>query len=137
MYFLEDQESLWFFFAFCHKGVVFAYLRLLIFLWAILIPACASSSLAFHMMYSAYKLSKQGVNIQTCCTPFSIWNQSIVPCLFSLLLFDHYIGFSEGRLGGLVFPLFKNTRLRLLELQLSVSDRLSSKEENKHNCSHN
>ena len=30
-----------------------AYLRLLIFLLAILIPACASSSLAFHMMYSA------------------------------------------------------------------------------------
>ena len=33
-----------------------AYLRLLIFLPAILIPACASSSPAFHMMYSAYKL---------------------------------------------------------------------------------
>ena len=31
-----------------------AYLRLLIFLLAILIPACASSSLAFCMMYSAY-----------------------------------------------------------------------------------
>ena len=30
-----------------------AYLRLLIFLWAILIPACDSSSLAFHMVYSA------------------------------------------------------------------------------------
>ena len=30
-----------------------AYLRLLIFLSAILIPACASSSLGFHMMYSA------------------------------------------------------------------------------------
>ena len=29
-----------------------AYLRLLIFLLAILIPACASSSMAFHMMYS-------------------------------------------------------------------------------------
>ena len=31
-----------------------AYLRLLIFLRAILIPACASSSPAFHLMYSAY-----------------------------------------------------------------------------------
>ena len=41
-----------------------AYLRLLIFLLAILIPACASSSLAFHMMFSAYKLNKQGDNIQ-------------------------------------------------------------------------
>ena len=33
-----------------------AYLRLLIFLLAILIPACASSSPVFLMMYSAYKL---------------------------------------------------------------------------------
>ena len=41
-----------------------AYLRLLIFLLAILIPACTSSSLAFHMMHSAYKLNKQGDNIQ-------------------------------------------------------------------------
>ena len=40
------------------------HLRLLIFLLAILIPACASSSLAFCMMYSAYKLNKQGDNIQ-------------------------------------------------------------------------
>ena len=58
-----------------------AYLRLLIFLLAILIPACALSSPAFHMMYSAYKLNRQGDNIQTWCTPFLIWNQSVVPCL--------------------------------------------------------
>ena len=31
-------------------------------------------------MYSAYKLNKQGDNIQPRCTPFLIWNQSIVPC---------------------------------------------------------
>ena len=58
-----------------------AYLKLLIFLLAILIPACASSSLAFHMKYSAYKLNKQGDNIQPWHTSFWIWNQSIVPCL--------------------------------------------------------
>ena len=40
-----------------------AYLRLLVFLLAILIPACNSSSLAFCMMYSAYKLNKQGDNV--------------------------------------------------------------------------
>ena len=40
-----------------------AYLRLLIFLPAILIPACASYSPAFLMMYSAAKLNKQGDNI--------------------------------------------------------------------------
>ena len=41
-----------------------ACLRLLLFLPMILIPACASSSLAFRMIYSAYKLNKQGDNIQ-------------------------------------------------------------------------
>ena len=41
-----------------------AYLRLFIFPPAILIPACDSSSPAFHMMYSAYQLNKQGDNIQ-------------------------------------------------------------------------
>ena len=56
------------------------HLRLLIFLLEILIPACASSSSAFLMMYSANKLNKQGDNIQPWCTPFPIWNQSVVPC---------------------------------------------------------
>ena len=59
-----------------------AYLRLLIFLQAILIPACAYSRPAFLMMYSAYKLNKQGDNIQPWCTPFPIWNESVVPCPF-------------------------------------------------------
>ena len=56
------------------------YLRLLIFLPANLFPACASSSPAFLMMYSAYKLNKQGDNIQPWRTPSPIWNQSVVPC---------------------------------------------------------
>ena len=55
-----------------------AYLRLWLFLLAILIPACASSSPEFHMMYSACKLNKHSDNIHP-CTPFPIWNQSIVP----------------------------------------------------------
>ena len=62
------------------KVVSSAYLRLLIFLLAILIPACASSSPAFLLMYSAYKLNNQGDNIQPWCTPFPIWNQPVVPC---------------------------------------------------------
>ena len=49
------------------------YLRLLIFLLAILIPACVSSSPAFLMMYSACTLNKQGDNIQP-------WRTSIVLC---------------------------------------------------------
>ena len=62
------------------RGVPSAYLRLLIFLPAILIPACASSNPAFLMMYSAYKLNKQGDNIQPWRTPFPILNPSVVPC---------------------------------------------------------
>ena len=57
-----------------------AYLKLLIFLLAILNPACASSSLAFHMMYSVCKLNKQGDTIQLWCTPFPILKQYVVPC---------------------------------------------------------
>src|SRR5574337_867395 len=48
-----------------------AYLRLLIFLPAILIPACVSSSPAFLMMYSACKLNKQGDNITALMYSFS------------------------------------------------------------------
>ena len=40
-----------------------AYLRLLIFLSATLILACASTSSTLLMMYSAFKLNKQGDNI--------------------------------------------------------------------------
>ena len=36
-------------------------------------------------MYSAYKLNKQSENIQHWCTPFPIWNQSIVPCLILMV----------------------------------------------------
>ena len=57
-----------------------SYLRLLIFLPTVLTPACVSSSLAFRMMDSAYKLNKQGDNIKSWCSLFPVWNQSIVPC---------------------------------------------------------
>ena len=57
-----------------------AYLRLLIFLLAILIPVCDSSSPTCPMIYPAYKLNNQGDNIQPWHTPFPIWNQSVVPC---------------------------------------------------------
>ena len=57
-----------------------AYLRLLIFLLAILIPACESFSPAFCLMYSTYNLNKQDDNRQACHTPFPILNQSVFPC---------------------------------------------------------
>ena len=31
-------------------------------------------------MFSAYKSNKQGDNIQPCCTPFPIFNQSVISC---------------------------------------------------------
>ena len=69
-------------FVFCRKGwchlCIWSYWY---FLPAILIPACALSSPVFLMMYSAYKLNKQGDNIQPCCTPFPVLNQFIVPYL--------------------------------------------------------
>ena len=59
-----------------------AYLRLLLFLLAILIPACDTSSwtchIRCHMMYSPQKLNKQGDNKQPCHTPFPIVNQFFV-----------------------------------------------------------
>ena len=44
-----------------------------------MIPTCDSPNPAFHMMYFAYKLNKQGDKIQPWHTPLSTWNQSIVP----------------------------------------------------------
>ena len=86
-----------------------AYLRLLIVLPAILIPACASSNPAFLMMYSAYKLNKQGDNIQPWGTPFPVWDQFIFPCSSSNCCFLTCIQISQE--AGLVFwysHLFKN-----------------------------
>ena len=60
-----------------------ASLRLLLFLLAILIPTCASSSLAFYTWCTLHnRLNKQSDNIQPWCTPFPIWNQPVVPCPF-------------------------------------------------------
>ena len=63
--------------------VSFTYLRLLIFLPAILILVCVSSSPAFHMIYSAYKVNEQGDNIQPWHTLFPILEQSMDCCSMS------------------------------------------------------
>ena len=72
-----------------------AYLRLSIFHPTILIPAGDSSSLTFHMMYSAYMLNKQGDNIQPWCTAFSILKQSLVSCPSSISCFLTCIHISQ------------------------------------------
>ena len=56
-----------------------AYLRLMMFLPPVLIPACTSSSGAFLMMCSGYRLSKQGDSRQPCHSPLSNLSQSVVP----------------------------------------------------------
>ena len=78
------------------------YLRLLIFLPEILIPAYDSPSPAFPMRYSACKLNKQGDNIQPWHTPFPIWNCCSMSG--SNLLLNLHTDFSRGRWGGLAFP---------------------------------
>ena len=90
------------------RVVSFAYLRLLIFLPAILIPACDSSSLAFLVMYSAYKLNKQDDNIQPYCTPFPFLNQLVVSCPVLTVASWPTYRFSGGREGGLYSHLFRN-----------------------------
>ena len=62
-----------------------AYLRLLVFLWSVFIPFYDSFSLEFLMTYTAYRLNKQGDNIQPCYTPFPILNQSTVASVVSIM----------------------------------------------------
>ena len=68
------------FFTFCHKGGVICISEVIDISPGNLDSSCASSSPAFLMMYSAYKLNKQCDSIQPWHTPFPIWNQSVVPC---------------------------------------------------------
>ena len=85
-----------------------AYLRLLLFLPAILIASSESSSPAFHMMYSAYKFNKQGDNIQPWHIPFPILNQSLVPCLVLTVASWPAYKFQRNLYGDLLFPSHKN-----------------------------
>ena len=79
------------------RVVLSAYLRLLLFLPAILIPTCASSSPVFHMRYSAYKLNKQSDNMKPWCTPFPVWSQSVVPCPVLTVASSHAYMFLKGQ----------------------------------------
>ena len=65
---------------FCHKSGVICISEVID-----ISPCNLNSSLCFIqprvlMMYSAYKLNKQGDNIQPWHTPFPVWNQSVIPC---------------------------------------------------------
>ena len=58
----------------------------------------------FTFMYTAYKLNKQGDNIQPWCTPFPNGTSPLFHVWFYLLLPDLHTDFSRGKSGGLVFP---------------------------------
>ena len=70
----SHQEAFEFLFTFCHKGGVICISEVIDISPSNLDSSCASSSLAFRMMYSAYKLNTQVDDIQHWCTPFPIWN---------------------------------------------------------------
>ena len=66
---------------FAFRVVSSAYLRLLIFFLAILIPPYDSSSPSFCMSFSPYEFNKHRDNIQLYHTPLPTLNQSFVLCL--------------------------------------------------------
>ena len=74
------QGTLQFFFTFCNKGHVICISEVIFIFPSYLDFSCGSISPAFLTIYSAYKLNKQGDNIQPWHTPFPIWNQSVAPC---------------------------------------------------------
>ena len=77
------------------------YQRLLIFLPAIMIPACASSGPVFLMMYSAYKLNKQGNNIQQYTSRIVLLLSQFEPVCCFLFFLDLHADFSGGRSGDI------------------------------------
>ena len=64
---------------FLHKGGVICISEVIDISLGKLDSSLASSTPAFCMMYSAYKLDEQGDSIQPWDTPFPIWSQSVVP----------------------------------------------------------
>ena len=80
---------------------------LFIFLLEILIPARKSSSLAFRIMYSAYKLNKQGDIIQSWHAPFPILIQSAVSYSNCCFLACIQVSQETGKVGWYSHP-FKN-----------------------------
>ena len=61
----------------------------------------------YMQIYSAYKLNKQGDNIQPWHIPFPIWNQSVVPCPVLTLLLDLHTDFWSGGMVVLSLRIFQ------------------------------
>ena len=79
------------------------------FLSPILIPACNSSSLAFLMMCSVYRLNNQAHSRHPCCTPFLILSQSFFSIQGSNCCFLPHIQVSQETVKVVRYShLFKN-----------------------------
>ena len=79
--FHPHQEALQFLLTYCRKGGIICMSDVVDISPHNLDSSLYFISLAFCMMYSAYKLNKKGDSVQPWCTSFPIWNQSIVPFL--------------------------------------------------------
>ena len=64
--------------------------------------------LAFLMMCSAYKLNKQGDNIQPWCTPFPIWDRSAIPCPVLTVAFWPAYRFLKKQVSSSSIPISQN-----------------------------
>ena len=90
-----------------------AYWRLLIFLPAIQIIACDSSSQAVFMMYSAYKLNKEGDNTYHTALHENVPLISLIflkrSLVFPILLFSLFLCIVHWRRPSYLFLLFSGT----------------------------
>ena len=86
-----------------------AYLRLLIFLLAILIAAFDSSGLPFHMVYSAYKLNKQDeiCSLVILLSPF--WTSQLFHVLFCCFLTHIQVSWKIGKV--VLYSWYRSTRI--------------------------
>ena len=73
------------------------YLRLLLFLLAVLSPACNSFSMALHMMCSAYKLNKQGDNYSHVVRLSQSWNNLLFHVQFCFFLTGIQVSQKTGK----------------------------------------
>ena len=80
------------------RVVSFAYLKSLIFLLMILIPACESFSPEFHMMWKfVYKLNDRVTIYSLDVLLSSFWTKPLFHVMFYLLLLDPHTHFSGDR----------------------------------------
>jgi len=81
------------------RVVSFTYLRLFIFLAPILILACNSSSPASLMVYSVYRLNKQGDSRQPCSTLSRSWTTQLFHIEFCCFLTCIQVSQETGKMG--------------------------------------